>query len=118
MTRYRGKKIGRRHHSVCLAIKHADLKPACADFTGQDCDLCLASVDNDEVITFERMEPVQQPECKEHSAMVICCLKHELYFINMSLQSAFDLATSYPDLSKKLFPNGPCHPLVGFIHLI
>jgi hypothetical protein len=99
-------------------MKHIEPKPECLDFTGQDCDLCLASVDNDEVITFERMEPVLQPECKEHSAMVICCLKHEFYLIKMSLQSAFDLATSYPDLSKKLFPNGPCHPLVGFIHLI
>ena len=29
--------------------------------------------------------------------------------------SAFDLATSYPDLGKKLFPDGACHPSISEI---
>ena len=89
MTSCRTAKIARNHHLSCPAIKHAVPKPACADFKGISCDACLIDIDDEENITFERMAPIENPECTEASAM-----------------SAFDLATSYPDLGKKLFPNG------------
>jgi hypothetical protein len=80
---------------LCPAIKHAVPKPACADFKGMSCDACLIDIDDEEHITFERMAPIENPECTEASAV-----------------SAFDLATSYPELAKKLYPEGGCHPLI------
>lgn len=83
---------------MCQAIKYADPKPACADFKGVSCDACFFDVDDDDVVVFDRMAKVENPECNEASAM-----------------SAFDVATSYPDLAKKLFPDGACHPSIGAI---
>ncbi len=69
-TCFRDKRIGRRHHKLCTAIKHADPRPLCAEYLGQECDPCLIAVDNEEAVEFESMAPVVQPECNEHSAMV------------------------------------------------
>jgi hypothetical protein len=66
------------------------------DCKGAECDACLIAVENEEIVIFERMAPVENRECTEAADM-----------------SAFDLATSYPDLAKKLFPLGACHPLVS-----
>jgi hypothetical protein len=117
MTNCRDKRIGRRHHKLCSVIKHSDPRPACAEYLGQECDPCLIGVDNEEVVEFESMASIVQPECKEHSAMVrqLDFLKPSLCCFVVALilpQSAFDLATSYPDLGKKLFPEGACHPQV------
>jgi hypothetical protein len=97
---------------VCPAIKHAQPQPACANFKGASCDACLIDVDDDEVVVISKMAPVLQPECVETSSKVNR-LNRVCLFYNRLPQSAFDIATSYPELAKKLFPNGAGHPLVG-----
>lgn len=52
-------------------------------------------MEGEEIVEFEGMAPIENPECTDASAM-----------------SAFDLATSYPELAKKLYPDGGCHPLI------
>ena len=108
----RNAKIGRNHHLVCPAIKHAEPKPACANFKGVSCDACLIDVDDEEPVVFSEMAVVVQPECVETSSKVDH-INRVCLFYNRCPQSAFDIATSYPELAKKLFPHGGAHPLVG-----
>ena len=114
MTSCRNSKIGRNHHLICPAIKHLDPKPACADLKGMCCDACLIDVEDEDPVVFSEMAPVEQPECVETSSQVnhINCV---CLFYNRCPQSAFDIATSYPQLAKKLFPDGANHPLVGIV---
>jgi hypothetical protein len=85
-------------------------------FKGVSCDSRLIDADDDEVVVFKKMAPILQPECVETSSKVNR-LNRVCLFYNRFPQSAFDIATSYPELAKKLFPNGASHPLVG-VYLI
>jgi hypothetical protein len=86
-------RIARIHHIRCPQIKFGGDVPSCANLKGCAVDACFKCKDVE--VVFHRMEKPMQPEVLEHAA-----------------KSAFERQSSYDQLAKKFFPDGPCHTKV------